>query len=511
MYSLNIRSRTNSTLLNIATGIGGKLLTLVFAFTVRTVFVRQLGAEYNGLNGLIGNIMSFLCLADIGLQNVLNFSLYASIEKHDINAILRTVKSFRKLYFYFAVVIAALGIVVIPFLPFIVKSTIAMGEVYRYYALYLFNSIATYFWIYKTTLLYADQSQHIINIITLVFKILTYVFQIATILIWKNLYAYLCIQIIFTVLQNLVLSYITEKKYPFLHMLKKIQQSKIDSNQRCNISDTIKYRISDVLLNNTDSIIISAILGTVFSGYYGNYYMLFQYVEGFVYTMGTGVIASVGNLVQQKDTASAYKNFKVTILVYAIVASACVSCFYNCVQDFIPIWIGEEYLLSKVFLAMMTAVFYLNISMGAIKLYREAMGLFSRVSRSMFAAALINICLSMALGRLTGLIGIVIATFVAKIATQYWYEPLLVYKEKFKERVRQYHTIQIRNLALSVLSLMLSSFLCNMCSKSLCWIFIKVIISISISVISFCVVYYRSDEFGELKIKAKSFVKKRGE
>lgn len=509
MNNLNSNSRTKNTLVNVATGISGKLVILVFAFAVRTVFIRKLGAEYNGLNALISNILSFLCLADIGLQNVLNFSLYSCIEENDTNKILKNLKAFKRIYGYFALVITGCGFVVIPFIPVIVKSVIPINEIYVYYMLYLINSIATYMWIYKTTLLYADQNQYVINIVTLIFKICTYSSQILVIYFWKSLFAFLIIQIFFTILQNLFLSKMTEKKYSFLKHLYEIERESIETEQKKNIIDTIKYRVSDVLLNNTDSIIISTILGTLFSGYYANYYMLFQYIEGFIYTIGTGVIASIGNLVQEKDVDTSYHNFEALMLIYAVIASVCATCFYNCTQGFIPIWIGSEYVLSDSFLFLMILVFYLNISMGAVKLYREAMGLFIKVPRMMFVAAIINITFSILLGNAIGLIGIVIATFVAKILTQYWFEPYLLFKEKLKKNMWIYHKKQIVNFCLTIISIFFSSLICSFLGSGFICIICRAIISVMICIFIYYFVYSRSTEMNEILVRMKGFMNRR--
>lgn len=509
MHELNSNSRTKNTMINVATGICGKVATLVFAFAVRTVFIRQLGAEYNGLNALISNILSFLCLADIGLQNVLNFSLYSCIKKSDTGKILKNLKAFKRIYGFFALVIAGCGLIIIPLLPIIVKSSIPLSEIYIYYLLYLANSIATYLWIYKTTLLYADQNQHIINISMLITKVCTYTFQIVAIYLWKSMYIYLIIQIVFTVLQNLVLSRITEKKYSFLGKLKGIEREPIEEEQKNNIVATIKYRVSDVLLNNTDSIIISTLLGTLFAGYYANYYMLFQYVEGFVYTAGTGVIASVGNLAQEKDNASSYRNFKSLMLIYAVIAAVCAACFYNCTQVFIPIWIGREYNLPDSFLIMMIAVFYLNISMSTVRLYREAMGIFTRVSGMMFVAAIINITLSIVLGLKFGLIGIVIATFTAKSLTQYWYESRLLFQTKFNINIWVYHKTQLVNLILSILSIVISSMICTMIGKSLGCLIIRGVVSVTICLLVFFVYYRKSMEMSGIITRLRSLLRRK--
>lgn len=78
---MNTASRSENTARNIGVGAVRQVVTLLLAFAVRTVFVRRLGADYTGVNGLYSNILAMLSLAELGVGNVLVYSLYAPLHR----------------------------------------------------------------------------------------------------------------------------------------------------------------------------------------------------------------------------------------------------------------------------------------------------------------------------------------------------------------------------------------------------------------------------------------------
>ena len=58
-------SRSRKSIRNIFMGFGSKFILMIFAFYTRTVFIRLLGVEYNGINGLFSNILSILSLTEL--------------------------------------------------------------------------------------------------------------------------------------------------------------------------------------------------------------------------------------------------------------------------------------------------------------------------------------------------------------------------------------------------------------------------------------------------------------
>ena len=92
-------SRTKKASRNIIVGVLSKLILMIFAFTTKTLFVRLLGVEYNGVNGLYSNILAVLALSELGVGNVLNYSLYSALRENDTERVKSLVAFFRKIYF----------------------------------------------------------------------------------------------------------------------------------------------------------------------------------------------------------------------------------------------------------------------------------------------------------------------------------------------------------------------------------------------------------------------------
>ena len=66
------------------------------------------------------------------------------------------------------------------------------------------------------------------------------------------------------------------------------------------------------------------------------------------------------------------------------------------------------------------------------------MGLFSKGKYSPIVAAIINIVLSIVLGKYIGLMGIFLATSISRLLTTTWVDPYLIYKHKIDGKLFNY-------------------------------------------------------------------------
>ena len=89
--------RTKKAAKNVATGLFNKAALMLLAFVTKTVFIRLLGAEYNGVSSLYTNILSVLALAELGVGNVLMFYLYSALDTGNEEEICALVYEFKKI------------------------------------------------------------------------------------------------------------------------------------------------------------------------------------------------------------------------------------------------------------------------------------------------------------------------------------------------------------------------------------------------------------------------------
>ena len=476
---------------------------LSLSFISKTIFIKLLGAEYLGVNGLYSNILTLLSLAELGIGNVMIYSLYRPVAENDKNEIYSLLEFYKKIYNAIAISIFVVGILLIPFLHIIIKSNLSIDKLIIYYLIFLLNSVLSYFSIYKSALINATQQIYIINTVNTVCTFLQHLTQILILLLTKNYILYLSVQIIFTLVNNIVISNKANKMYPFIKD-KSYKKNCIDTqNIKENIKSVFLYRIGSVIMNNTDNILISIILGTVYVGYYSNYSLLVGTVATFINIIINSMMSSLGNLNASDDMEKSYSIFNILLLLFHWLSAICSISFILVINDFVTIWLGKEFILNSEIVLCIIFNFYIKNAINPVWMYRETMGLFNNIKYTMIFAALINMILSVILGLKFGLAGIIISTAIARIFTTVWYEPKSLFKLKFKKPVKEYWKNQIRYLIGTIITLLISNYLLKGLHISLFNIFIKLVTNFIILTIIFIITNLNNSSLKLLSNKIK--------
>jgi len=501
--------RSRKALKNIFTGLINKIILMLLAFATRTIFIRYLGVEYTGISSLYTNILSVLSLAELGIGNVLMFYLYSALKKNDEEEICGLVKEFKKIYSGIIICVLGIGIILTPFLKFIINSELNSLKLIIYYLLYLINSVASYFVVYRTMVISADQKSYISNICNTVITIIMYILQVIYLILFRNFLGYLIIQVACTILNNLILNHIACKKYPYLK--NKVVSKDVTINKKDlfkNIKGTFLYKVSETILDQTDSIIISIMFGTIYVGLYSNYYMIIVYLSNVSAIIANGLVASFGNLNAEENKEKSYLMFRVAMLLFAIFGTFCTTCYACVIQDFINIWIGSSCIMSYSIVFAVLAVFYLRMVTNTMWMYRSSMGLFKEVQYVNIIAAILNIILSIILGRIIGIAGVILATALSRLLTSFWYEGKILFK-KFEQKVSIYYRQQLKDFIVAIIVVGVSFTLSNFIPfTGIVAIIIKLFICVIITAIIELIVNYRTEEFKLLKAKVLTALKR---
>lgn len=259
-------SRSKNALLNIVFGYAAQMGILILSFVGRRIFLRFLSIDYLGINGLYSNILTVLSLAELGLDTAVLYSLYKPVADNDIPLINSLLKYFKKIYTVLAVGIFAVGLALIPFLKFIVKSSLNDNSLIIFYLLFLVNTVASYFVAHKVAFLSACQEQRIQKLVMLSSNLILQVLHIIVLLIWKNYYVYVSATVVTTIINNLILNAICNKIHP--HLREKTELVSFEKEPiRNRIYSTFVYKIGGVAINNTDNILISMLVSTAAVGF----------------------------------------------------------------------------------------------------------------------------------------------------------------------------------------------------------------------------------------------------
>ena len=186
-------SRTRNSIKNIIFALIGQILALLISFIARTIFIRILGKEILGLNGLFTNILSMLSFAELGIGSAIIYSMYKPLANNDEKAISSLINLYAKAYNIIGIIILILGITLLPFLKFLVKDyeTYTYMNINLIYVLFVINSAITYFYSYKRSIIVANQKKYIDSINRTIFLLLLNVVQLVILYITRNYILYL--------------------------------------------------------------------------------------------------------------------------------------------------------------------------------------------------------------------------------------------------------------------------------------------------------------------------------
>lgn len=206
-----------------------------------------------------------------------------------------------------------------------------------------------------------------------------------------------------------------------------------------NLKSVFIYKISGSLLNSIDNIVISMCISTVAVGLYSNYFTVTSSLTSFITILFTSLTASVGNLIVKESAEQRYQVFQLSQRISFWLSGFVTVCTFLLIPDFIQLWLGKSFDLGYAMSAAVALNLFFSTSMQPIWIFREATGLYRRTKYIMFVAAGINLVLSVLFAYKLGIPGVIFATILSRIVTYFWYEPKILFKEFFNQKVVGYY------------------------------------------------------------------------
>lgn len=440
---------------NIIYNFTNKILTLALSFLLRTVFIWGFGVEYLGINGLFNDVLQLLSMADLGFGIAMVYSFYDPLAKGDKKKITALICFYRKVYIIIALAVTIIGLLIIPVLPKLINLDHSIPHLTLYYLIALGNVVVSYLFVYKTSILTADQKNYIITRITLIITVIKTSLQIITIIVFKNYVVFLSIGILFNLVNNIWSSFVASKEYPFITEKENLNRYEIKQILG-NVLSVFTFKVSNVLMNATDNILISTIIGTVTVGYYSNYTMIQNNIIMFYTMIFTSITASIGNIIFTENKRKLSKVFNIGQSIGFIMGGIIVPCYIVLVNDFIGVCWGVQYEFDIATVLAIGFNMYLSCVLQPLWTFREATGLYRKTKWIMVVCAIVNVCLSYILGFYIGVAGIIFASGVSRIITYIWYEPMLLFKSYFNEKVGKYYWELIKNFCFVLFILIVS-------------------------------------------------------
>ena len=440
--------RTRHTINNSFWGVTYRVLHMVFPMLLRRYILHSIenGIIYIGYSSLFISILQVLNLTELGFASAAVYMMYKPVAEGDTATIRRLMTMMRSIYRVVGAVVCVAGLLVLPFLRFLVKDPIDNGY-YLLYLMYLFHAVMTYWmFAYEGSIFTAHQRTEVNFQIYTIVVILQYAGQFLVFWYTKNYYLYILVYAVMSVPQNLILHFRKKRAYPDISCEGKPTQEE-KQILVTKIKSLFGHRFGSTFIFSIDSIIISAFLGEANLGKYDNYIHLLSSVCQLMTVLRTSILASVGNKLVLDTKENNYNLFKRMNFLWIGFICMCASCFAGLYQPFITLWVGGEYLFDRPLLLCIVMYFFVRELRMIPLVFKDAAGLWEADKWKPYIGMAANTVLSILFVWLvfkhTGnvefsLMGVQIPTMVVLLGIFVPWETYVLFTQLFKRSPKEY-------------------------------------------------------------------------
>lgn len=381
---------------------------------MRTAMIYLMGVQYLGLNSLFTSVLQVLNLAELGVGSAMVYSMYRPIAEDDNTTICALMKLYRTYYRVIGLVIAVIGCVLTPFIPYLIKSDVPAGI--NIYILYLLNLGATVlsYWLfaYKNSILSAHQRTDVVSKVTLITSTIQYGLQLFVLWAFHNYYLYVIVMLATQALTNIVTAICADRLYPQFKPIGKVDEIQVKRiNQR--IRDLFTSKIGGIIYDSADTIVISAFLGLTILAVYQNYFYILNSITGLIAVVFAACTAGIGNSIVMESKEKNYQDLNKFTFIITWIAGFCSVCLLCIYQPFMELWVGKDLMLSLSAVVCFVIYFFVRQFNALFNLYKDASGMWHEDRLRPLAAALTNLVSNLILVQVIGIYGILLSTVLA--------------------------------------------------------------------------------------------------
>ena len=426
------KTRTEYSVMNTTVAFIAQATAIFMGFLTRVVFTRTLSEGYVGINGLFTDILNILSLSELGVGTAITYALYGPIARKEIRKQQILMRMFRTFYRVTATIVLAAGLLLIPFLDVLMKNRPDVDHLILIYLLYLTNSVISYLLIYKKTLVDAHQMNYLTILFHNGFLVLQDILQILVLLTTGNFILFLIVAVSCTFLGNVSMSRKADELFPYL---REPCHEKLPAEERQDILKNVKamlmHKLGNVVVNNTDNLLISSFVGVVSAGIYSNYYLVIGSIRQILDQAFQGVTASVGNLGSTEDKEKIHSVFRQLFFIGQWMYGLAGICLFEMLNPFVELAFGKKYLFQREIVLILCINFFINGCRKSVLIFKESMGLFWYDRYKAIVEAVLNLGISIFLVTRFGIAGVFAGTFCSTVLTSVWVEPYIIYKHRF--------------------------------------------------------------------------------
>ena len=405
--------RTRKAALNMIFGLIYQAVAIFCGLITPRMILATFGSTYNGVISSATQFLNMINLLTLGITGSTRVALYRTLADEDnleTSKIMKATKQYMKkvgcCVFLYAVGLCAIY-------PCVSQNSLSYIENVTLIAIVSIGTFAQYFFgISNMTLLNADQSSYIYNIIDIFKVVLNTVCVVILIKIGASIYIVKFGSSIVFLISPVLLNWYVKQKY---HLINNCEPNNTALNNR---GAGALHQISNIVHDNTDVMVLTFFVDAKQISVYMVYYLVIGKIKTLLQVFTSGMEAAFGNMWIKHEISTLNKVFK----AYEHLLFSFTVVIFSCVGTLILPFVSE-------YTRGITDVVYYRVDFAVLITIAEAAfcirqpylllvyatGSYEATKRGALEEAIINLSLSIILVQFVGINGVVIGTLVANL------------------------------------------------------------------------------------------------
>lgn len=405
--------RTKKAIMNMSCSLVYQVIAIICGLITPRLILSQFGSAYNGVIASATQFLNMVSILTLGITGATRVQLYKTLSKHDnlgTSRIMKATQQYMRKVGYAVIVYACILSIVYPFisnndLPYFENVAIVMIVSIATFAQYFFG-------ISNMTLLAADQSSYVVDIINTI-KIIANTICVAILIKFgASIFIVKLGSSIVFLISPWILHIYVNKRY------KLTLECDPDTSGIEGRKAVAFHSIANIIHDNTDIMVLTFFMDAKQISVYTVYYLVIGKIKTLLQVFTSGMEAAFGNMWVKREIDILNKVFK----AYEHLLFSFTVVVFSCVETLILPFVSE-------YTRGITDIVYYRVDFAVLITIAEAAfcirqpylllvyatGNYEATKRGALEEAIINLSLSIILVQFVGINGVVIGTLVANV------------------------------------------------------------------------------------------------
>lgn len=410
---------------SVISSVVGQIVTAVCGIILPGFLIRVYGSEVYGATTSITQFLSYIALLEGGIGGVARAALYKPLANHDIGQISKVVFCIKRFFRIIAVIFCVYTLGIACCYNFLVKNnTLDWSFSFLLVIVISFSSLAQYYFGFSySILLQADQRVYVTTTLNFLTTLVNTLIACGLALIPVNIIVLKFVWCLGHFVRIAILNWYVERKY---HLVK----CKSDGTELPQKWDGLGQHIAYFLHNNTDVVVLTAIVGLKEVSVYSIYYYIASSLNTIVMTCAANMEAVFGELLARDEKKKLNDFFDKIELILNVFATICFSTAICVILPFIKIYtdgVTDVEYQRPFFSVVILLTQLVTCIRQPYHTLTIAAGHFKKTAWAAYLEAGLNITLSVLLCYQFGMLGVVLATLVSVLFRMIYY---IIYDSK---------------------------------------------------------------------------------